>query len=236
MSGKTLMFLIILISLSCISCIHAADLDNSTYNLTQADAQNLEVQQNSNDNGMIAKSNGTDILSVEPQSSEISSSGSDSATNLILDNDEDKENIYIGDYVTWIISVANSGPNKAKNVKVFNKLPDGLKYVKHTASKGAFNPKTGIWSIGDISNGNEVFLYITTLAVSVGEKVNKANLTSDTVNLNNETYEEEEIDVFTKNNENPTKHHAGHSIRTVGNPIGLVLISLLGCFIGYFKK
>ena len=43
--------------------------------------------------------------------------------------------------------------------------------------------------------GCEVSLYITCKAITVGEKINKATLTSDTFNLNNESYEGEEIDV-----------------------------------------
>ena len=126
--------------------------------------------------------------------------------------------------------------NYQKNVKVLDQIPDGLKYIKHTTTKGTFDPKTGIWDIGDLSvEDNEVFLYITTLAVSVGEKINKANLTCDTVNLNNDTYEEEEIDVV-ENSKDSNEVIYENTLKSTGNPLMLVILSLLGCFIGYFKR
>ena len=87
-----------------------------------------------------------------------------------------------------------------------------------------------------------MFLYITTLAVSTGEKINKANLTSETFNPNDETYEEEEIDVFDHKNENSknepenSKTYSQDSIRPTGNPLALIFLSLFGCFIACFKK
>ena len=107
-------------------------------------------------------SNSTPAASGAPETNEINSD-SQPKSYLILDNDADIENIYIGDYVTWIVSVINNGPDTAKNVKVYDQLPDGLKYIKHTTTKGIFNPETGIWSIGDLSIiDGEVFLNITT--------------------------------------------------------------------------
>ena len=138
--------------------------------------------------------------------------------------------------MTWIVSVINTGPGIAKNLKVLDQIPDGLKYIKHTTTKGTFDPKTGIWDIGDLSvDDDEVFLYITTLAVSVGEKINKANLTCDTVNLNNHTYEEEEIDVV-ENSKDSNEVIYENTLKSTGNPLMLVILSLLGCFIGYFKR
>ena len=80
-----------------------------------------------------------------------------------------------------------------------------------------------------------MFLYITTLAVSVGEKINKANLTCDTVNLNNDTYEEEEIDVV-ENSKDSNEVIYENTLKSTGNPLMLVILSLLGCFMGYYKR
>ncbi|WP_405314841.1 DUF11 domain-containing protein [Methanobrevibacter sp.] len=230
-----IVILFILIGLSSLACVSALDLDSATDNLTNHDAHNIEAAVEPGNGEMLGKENDTVVMASESQASNLSSKDSTSSAYLVIDNDADKENIVIGDYVTWTISVLNRGPGNAKNVKVFDKLPDGLKYVTHKTTQGTFNPKTGIWNIGDILNGNEVFLYITTLAVSAGEKINKANLTSESVNLNNETYESEEIDVFDNPGREHAKHHAD-SMRPAGNPIGLILLSLLACFITYFKK
>lgn len=264
MDGKILL-IAVLIFLSSISCVSAIDFDDVTSDsgLNQLDSQNLAISVGSDDissqnqDGMLAMDSQSDarnnlaastedenntISAKSSESSDVSSKPSvssgnkDSSAYLVLDNDADKENIHIGDYVTWIITVDNLGPDTAKNVKVFDQLPEGLKYIKHEASKGTFDPKTGIWDIGNISLGDYEFLFITTVALTLGEKVNKAILTSDTPNLNNETYEEEEIDVEEEDCDDKDKDTINYSLQAAGNPIFLVLISLFGCLIVNFKR
>lgn len=143
---------------------------------------------------------------------------------LILDNDADKENIRLGDYVTWILKVQNLGPNIANNTKVYDELPAGLIYINHTATKGIYNPNTGIWDIGDlkIDDGIET-LWITVKSITTGEKINKAYITSDTPNLNNESYEEEEIDVIARDYNN----HVSANMHKTGNPLFLIFASVM---------
>ena len=226
-----------MISLGCLSSVSAADIDNATIDssLIQDDTPELTASIESQDLLSVSQ-NDSAVLESTSQKSDVSSKNEDSSAYLILDNDADKENVHIGEYVTWIVSVINTGPGIAKNLKVLDQIPDGLKYIKHTTTKGTFDPKTGIWDIGDLSvEDNEVFLYITTLAVSVGEKINKANLTCDTVNLNNDTYEEEEIDVV-ENSKDSNEVIYENTLKSTGNPLILVILSLLGCFMGYYKR
>lgn len=223
--------------MGCLSSVSAADIDNATIDssLIQDDTPELTASIESQDLLSVSQ-NDSAVLESTSQKSDVSSKNEDSSAYLILDNDADKENVHIGEYVTWIVSVINTGPGIAKNLKVLDQIPDGLKYIKHTTTKGTFDPKTGIWDIGDLSvDDDEVFLYITTLAVSVGEKINKANLTCDTVNLNNHTYEEEEIDVA-ENSKDSNDVVYENKLKSTGNPLILVIISLLGCFIGYYKR
>ena len=239
--NKVIIILVCLISLSCLSCVNAENPHESDLGLNEEYAQDLEVSMNSND--ALSQSEDNNLLNSENDgdtSSNETATNNESQAYLILDNDADKENVYIGDYVTWILSVINNGPDTAKNVKVFDELPDGLKYITHVTTKGTFNPGTGIWSIGDLAvSEGEVFLNITTQALSAGEKINKANLTSDTYNLNeNESYEEEEIDVF----EHEAKAYSTKSIdssrnaETTGNPIALIVLSLFAIFITSIKS
>ena len=166
-----------------------------------------------------------------------------SSTYLELDNDADKENIYIGDEVTWIITVENFGPEISKNTKVIDKLPDGLKYVKHSLTKGIFNPNTGIWNIGDlkVEEGIQTLL-ITTKAITTGEKINEANLTSDTDNINKEeSFEEEEIDVFERDDkdrddEGLDKEKTVLEVYETGYPIFLIMMALFAIFIPVFNR
>lgn len=159
---------------------------------------------------------------------------------LVLDNDADNENIHVGDYVTWTVSVQNLGPDIAQNTKVYDELPEGLQYCYHKLTKGIFNPQTGIWDIGDLKvEDGEVVLNITCIAVTAGEKINKVWLTSDTLNLNDETFEEEEIDVLEfdyDTDKNVKKEIIDRN--STGNPIFLILMTLFGFAVApfLFKK
>lgn len=181
--------------------------------------------------------NQTDSLALDDTSQPVLESDNEASAFLVLDNDASEENIYIGDYVTWIIEVQNFGPDTAKNVKVFDKLPSGLKYIKHTLNKGTFNPDTGIWEIGDLDvEEGIVTLLITTKAVATGEQINEAYITSDTINSNNETFEEEEIDVFDRDSDNNNELNKPVAMHITGNPIFLILASLLIIFVPVNKK
>lgn len=157
---------------------------------------------------------------------------------LVLDNDVDKENAYVGDYVTWILDAVNLGPDVAKNTKVHDSLPSGLKYISHTATKGTFDPNTGIWDIGDLTiDDGHVTLLIVTKALTVGEKVNKAFITGDTFNTNNETFEAEEMDVFEKSDsEKSFEKTVSAKMYETGNPIFLVICSLLSLMVIVIKR
>ena len=224
----------IMLSLLSLSCVNAND-SNSTDAVLElnddiSQEPDLELSNDGEDNLEIT-------ADEEILSSNESNEKTDSSAYLVLDNDANVENVYIGDYVVWIVSVINNGPDMAKNVKVYDQLPDGLKYIKHTTTKGTFNPKTGIWNIGNLSaEDGEVFLNITVKALSVGEKINKANLTTDSINLNNESNEEEEIDVLEPEDDDNDSDMVAKSLYSTGNPLALVLISLFIIFVTSIKS
>lgn len=225
MNYKVILASLILVTLLfSLSAVSADDsIENQTVEISEIvvdDTQDL----NSNDLSNVSDSNNATV---------------ETSAYLVLDNDADKENIYLGDLVTWIITVQNFGPDISKNTQVRDELPDGLEYVSHTLTVGSFNPKTGIWDIGDLDvKDGEVALYITCKAISVGEKINKVWLTSDTPNLNNETFEEEEIDVLdydNYDNDNDVKKKVT-GLKAAGNPIFLILMSLIIIFSGFVVK
>lgn len=225
MNYKVILASLILVTLLfSLSAVSADDsIENQTVEISEIvvdDTQDL----NSNDLSNVSDSNNATV---------------ENSAYLVLDNDADKENIYLGDLVTWIITVQNFGQDISKNTQVRDELPDGLEYVSHTLTVGSFNPETGIWDIGDLDvKDGEVALYITCKAISVGEKINKAWLTSDTPNLNNETFEEEEIDVLdydNYDNDNDVKKKVT-GLKAAGNPIFLILMSLIIVFSGFVVK
>lgn len=193
-----------------------------------------------NDVNQTLENNPEPIVVDSVQVNDAADSNITKSAYLVLDNDADNENIHIGDYVTWTVSVQNLGSDIAQNTRVYDDLPEGLKYCYHKLTKGVFNPQTGIWDIGDLKvEDGEVVLNITCIAVTAGEKINKAWLTSDTLNLNNETFEEEEIDVLEfdyDNDKNVKKEIIDRN--STGNPIFLILMTLFGFAVApfLFKK
>jgi uncharacterized repeat protein (TIGR01451 family) len=73
------------------------------------------------------------------------------------------------DYVTFTLTAHNYGPNDASYVKVYNTLPDKLRYVSDD-SNGAFNPTfdavTGLWTVGYMNNGATAVLHIVAQAMA----------------------------------------------------------------------
>ena len=233
----------IMVTLLSLSCVNANDSNSTDVVLEVTDdisqESNLELSDDNED--VLEITSDENVLETAADEDILSSNESngktDSSAYLVLDNDANIENVYVGDYVVWIVSVINKGPDIAKNVKVYDQLPDGMEYIKHTATKGTFNPKTGIWNIGNLSaEDGEVFLNITVKALSVGEKINKANLTTDSINLNNESYEEEEIDVLEPEDDDNDSDKVAKSLYSTGNPLALVLISLFIIFVTSIKS
>ncbi len=193
-----------------------------------------------NDVNQTLENNPEPIAADSVQVNDAADSNITKSAYLVLDNDADNENIHVGDYVTWTVSVQNLGPDIAQNTKVYDELPEGLQYCYHKLTKGIFNPQTGIWDIGDLKvEDGEVVLNITCIAVTAGEKINKVWLTSDTLNLNDETFEEEEIDVLEfdyDTDKNVKKEIIDRN--STGNPIFLILMTLFGFAVApfLFKK
>lgn len=97
-----------------------------------------------------------------------------------------------GDVITWTIVVVNLGPDGAENVKVFENLPDGLKLISAKGSKGIFD--NGIWTIGDLKNGEMVTLVLTTeVLVSNGIIENIVVVNSTTYDPDESNNEDKEI-------------------------------------------
>ena len=92
--------------------------------------------------------------------------------------------IHKGDKVIWTLIVTNHGPDAAMNVVVTDKLPNGLAYVSDNV-KGAYNPKTGIWKVGNLAKGQSATLNIVSLVKTTNKTItNLANVSSDTYDPN----------------------------------------------------
>ena len=94
------------------------------------------------------------------------------------------------DTIIWTLKVTNNGPNDAINVKVEDNLPKSLQFIKSDNA----NYNNGIWYVGELKDGEEMYLHITTKVLSTGLIINNATVTGDNYdpNLDN-NYAEESI-------------------------------------------
>jgi len=75
-----------------------------------------------------------------------------------------KNEVEVGDEITFSIEVKNLGPADATGVIVSEKMPKGFTYLSDSSSD-SFNPNTGVWEIGEME-----FNQVSTLKIIV--KVN----------------------------------------------------------------
>ncbi len=89
----------------------------------------------------------------------------------------------VGDTVTFTVTVANAGPDDAPGIFVTDGVPAGLTPGVATASQGAYDPVTGIWSVGTIAAAANATLSIpmTVDAAAVGGATYSAEVTASGV-------------------------------------------------------
>ena len=85
--------------------------------------------------------------------------------------------------VTFTITAHNYGPDNATGVKVTDKLPKGLKFIS-VSGNGNYDPTTGIWTIGNLANGENAVLNIVAQATSPDAKV------TNTATINGNNYDQ----------------------------------------------
>ncbi len=99
--------------------------------------------------------------------------------------------------VTYTIELTNAGPSVATSVRVTERLPEGLTYLRHTTSQGSYAPATGIWEVGRVEVDVPVTLTLTARVDRPGPLTNTAEITNsdqpdpDSVPGNNEPGEDD---------------------------------------------
>ncbi|MDO5831703.1 MAG: hypothetical protein Q4Q14_02595, partial [Methanobrevibacter sp.] len=94
-----------------------------------------------------------------------------------------KSKVDYDDYVVWTLNITNNGPNDATGVVVRDILPEGLIWDSDD-SNGAYNPKTGVLTIGSLKVGQTMIVNIITKVNRTGVIVNKANVTGNEFDVN----------------------------------------------------
>jgi uncharacterized repeat protein (TIGR01451 family) len=84
----------------------------------------------------------------------------------------------VGATVTFVITLANSGPVTATNVAVTDQLPAGLSFVSAAATLGSYDDATGVWSVGTLAAGASTILTITATVTAAGSITNTAQVSA----------------------------------------------------------
>ncbi|WP_431241341.1 DUF11 domain-containing protein [Flavobacterium sp. P21] len=132
--------------------------------------------------------------------------------------------------ITFEIVVTNSGPENNTGVQITDLLPIGFTYSRYTVSTGTYNPTTGLWNVGNLTNGQSETLQIVAIASAVGNFTNIAEVTAadlldpDSTPNNGVTTEDDYAAVLvTIRAKNPPSPKSDLSItKTVSNPTPLV--------------
>ncbi|MFY0600890.1 MAG: DUF11 domain-containing protein, partial [Cyclobacteriaceae bacterium] len=85
----------------------------------------------------------------------------------------------IGENVVFTLTVNNAGPSDATGVVATDVLPSGYTFVSSSASAGAYNETTGLWTIGGLANGITETLDITVSVNAAGDYANSASVDGD---------------------------------------------------------
>ena len=136
-----------------------------------------------------------------------------------------------GETVTYTLSMSNGGPQAASGVSVSEPLPAAVTYVSDTGG-GAYDPATGIWTVGGLVNGGSATLTITATvngAATAGATVtNTADIiTSDQSDFNSAddsasaSFTVPAVDLAISKSASPTVANRGDTVTytvTVSNP------------------
>lgn len=129
--------------------------------------------------------NPVEVTTSTPDKNESNNKANNSTTayelaDLELIKSSDKKVYYVGDQMHWLITVINHGPSKACDVLVKDVLPSATEFISYTADKGSFDSSKGIWTIGELENGESVTLDILCKALKSGEFTNDATVNTTT--------------------------------------------------------
>lgn len=204
-------------------------------------------------NGTIAKNATTGIINTAITSSETDPEGNKSASvttpiqksHITIKKTVNNPKPFINETVYFTLTVKNWGPDTAIGVYAIDKLPDGLKLVSYKTNYGTYNPKTGLWDIGDIPTGETAQLTLTVVVEKLGAIVNIAEVFTDSYDESPEKHNASatvevlpvpEPNPIPKPSPNPELNHANSvSMKNTGMPIPIAVLAILLAFVGVLR-
>jgi uncharacterized repeat protein (TIGR01451 family) len=82
----------------------------------------------------------------------------------------------VGDTITFTVTLSNHGPDTAKKVQVTDLLPAGLKFASAKPSQGTYVRKSGVWTVGPVTEIVAQTLQVRATVVSPGAQTNTASI------------------------------------------------------------
>ncbi|ADZ09843.1 conserved repeat domain protein [Methanobacterium lacus] len=152
------------------------------------------------------------------------------AIKIAVNNSKPKLN----DKITYTITVTNNGPDNTTNVTVTDILPQGLKFI---STNGNYNPQTGIWTIGNLQNGQTTVLNIIAQITKTNTNItNTATLNQTNYNPNPQNQANNTITIENKSDPaDPGSNSEGKTIpmQHTGVPIGGLVLAILVVIAGF---
>ncbi len=108
-----------------------------------------------------------DAIAASPQQADLS------LTKTIVGGNT---NPYVGEEISFEITVANDGPDSATNVQVVDQLQSGYSFVSYTATAGTYNVGSAFWDIGTLANGASETLTINVIVNASGNHTNTSQV------------------------------------------------------------
>ena len=100
------------------------------------------------------------------------------SANLTVTKALTRSSPHVGELLTFNVIVANQGPSPATGVAVTEVLSAGLAFESAAPSQGAYDPATGLWTVGSIANAGSAGLTITARVTQAGTVTNTASVTA----------------------------------------------------------
>ncbi len=129
--------------------------------------------------------NGAQVMSADqydpdPSNNQASATATPQMADLSLTKIVDNPTSYVGDTVTFTVTVLNSGPDTATGVRVDDVLPAGLSYVPGSItggnSRSDASAPTLSWTINSLASGASVNVTCRALVQSSGAHINTAQV------------------------------------------------------------
>ena len=150
--------------------------------------------------------------------------------DLVITKSVSTTKAYVGDLITYTITVVNRGTTDATGVLVYEDLLDGLRYISDD-SNGRYDPNRGIWTIGNLNVGESVVLNIVVQVTKVGNITNNVIVVCDQgivdINSSVANVTVEVIEHADNGTDVPVEPAKAAVLKETGNPIMMLLMILL---------